>query len=97
MTQGVEDSSRNYVPPAPSAKLPEMPAAERAIIERMGMKVVPFSPAQQTVDFHFNVSIDLTESLVGFRHDRPPRGLLYCELKDKRARNEGQRASQTYA
>jgi hypothetical protein len=75
-----EDAIRKHVPVQTSASAPEMPEFERAMFERMGLKVTPVGTAPLSVDFHFDIPIDLANSLVGFRFDQPPHGLAYCEL-----------------
>lgn len=76
-----EGAIRSQVPAPSGANVPTMPPSERAIFERMGLKVTPVGVAPQKVDFHFEVPIDLTHSIVGFRQDQPPRGLNYYELR----------------
>jgi hypothetical protein len=47
----------------------------------MGMTVTPWGAAQQTIDFHFNIPIDLAERLVGFRHGHRLEGVPCFELE----------------
>ncbi|MBN8460611.1 MAG: hypothetical protein J0M04_22505 [Verrucomicrobia bacterium] len=75
-----ERSLRDFVPVQAPASPPQMPAAERAIFERMGMTVMPWSAPNQKVDFHFDIPIDLAARVVGFRHGRSQ---LYFELESE--------------